>query len=403
MTKIYANFVISPVGLDACSTIDLTKYSYKLQFCEANGQQKILRAESEANFMKGGESRFHCFEYDENKIETPLAKCDIYCNGVATDKNIFVRVFFDNNSSNKWTVFKKKFSEGVLTNKSNFDKICHISKRRVFVDSQFPVGHILDPFEKSKIERQLKARLSNMLSPNDYMNTPYPDQKQSSLCGPATFLYALLKDNPYLYCQYVKDLWNNGEAMLGTMKINPSYGCCHPVKYTKHSGETLVPAIDWISMASLRDHENLTLNYSSPEDTFSGATLPDAIADWAGSVGSKIIYKSETSFLSSWPIEQVVWLNNYISPDFHVAVLINHGLISDSWNITPTHWIMWTGKLIDIQSNNPVNKKTSENTLVDLEVFSWGNIFCISQYGKKHTLRDFCKYIYGAVIFKKIT
>lgn len=37
MTKIYANFVISPAGLDACSTIDLTKYSYKLQFCEANG------------------------------------------------------------------------------------------------------------------------------------------------------------------------------------------------------------------------------------------------------------------------------------------------------------------------------------------------------------------------------
>lgn len=102
------------------------------------------------------------------------------------------------------------------------------------------------------------------------------------------------------------------------------------------------------------------LNYSSPEGTFSGATLPDAIVDWAGSVGSKIIYNSETSFLSSWPIEQVVWLNNYISPDFYVAVLINHGLISDSWNITPTHWIMWTGKLIDIQSNNPVNKKNQK-------------------------------------------
>lgn len=70
--------------------------------------------------------------------------------------------------------------------------------------------------------------------------------------------------------------------------------------------------------------------------------------------------------------------------------------------MTPTHWIMWTGKVTTMQSKQPVDKNTPDNTLVDLELFSWGKIAYLSQYGKSHTLKDFCKYIYGAVIFKKI-
>ncbi|HCM1932659.1 TPA: hypothetical protein N3A15_004388 [Salmonella enterica subsp. salamae serovar 51:c:-] len=400
--KIYSRFTVKPVGLDDCSSIDLTKYAYIIKFCDASGQQSILHEDAKSHFLKSGESKLHCFEYNGNKLELPLVRCDIYFEEIITDRNIFVNSFSNNNATNNWTVFNKKFSKGLTTNSNNFDKICNISKHRVFIDSQFPVGDPFDPFEKSKIERQLKARLAHVSSPQDYMSNQYPDQNRSSLCGPAAFLYALLIDNPQLYSQYIKDLWNSGKAMLGSLKVTPSHGCCHPVKYTKTSGETLVPAIDWISMASLRDNENHSFDYSSPTDTLSGATLPDTIAGWVNSVGSKVVYNSGTSLVSSWPIEQVIWLNNYISPDYHVAVLINDGLISDSWNMTPTHWIMWTGKVTTMQSKQPVDKNTPDNTLVDLELFSWGNIAYLSQYGKSHTLKDFCKYIYGAVIFKKI-
>ncbi|HBL6926974.1 TPA: hypothetical protein LSH75_004624, partial [Citrobacter koseri] len=197
--KIYVRFTIKPVGLDDCSLIDLTRYSYIIKFCDASGQQRILHEDPKNNFLKNGESRLHSFEYNKNTLEIPLVRCDIYFEGIITDKNIFINSFLNGNITNDWTVFNKKFSKGMTTNSDNFDKICHISKHRVFIDSQFPVGHSFDPFEKSKIERQLKARLAHTSSPQDYMRGRYPDQNRSSLCGPAAFLYTLLIDNPQLY------------------------------------------------------------------------------------------------------------------------------------------------------------------------------------------------------------
>jgi hypothetical protein len=72
--------------------------------------------------------------------------------------------------------------------------------------------------------------------------------------------------------------------------------------------------------------------------------------------------------VSSWPIEQVIWLNSYISPDYHVAVLINDGNISDSWNITNTlDNVDW--EINHYAVKEPVNKNTPDNMLVDLEIF----------------------------------
>jgi len=36
--------------------------------------------------------------------------------------------------------------------------------------------------------------------------TPQPNQQETSLCGPAAFFYALLKDRPDLYAQSIIDL-----------------------------------------------------------------------------------------------------------------------------------------------------------------------------------------------------
>ncbi|MBA8064689.1 hypothetical protein HV077_20365 [Citrobacter freundii] len=404
--KIHTRFSIKPIGLDNCSTIDFTKYSYVIKFHSATGEQSILHTENENVFSKDGHSLLHFFEYSKSS-KIPLARCDIYCSGKITDRNIYINSFPNDNLSNSWTIFNKKFSKGETTSNSNYDKICNISNHRIFIDSQYPVGNPLDPFEKSKIERQLKARLTKptpALSQIDYIYHPYPHQGESSLCGPATFFYALLKDNPRIYSQYIKDLWNSGKAMLGSIEVKPSQGCCHPTKYSKPSGKTRTPAIDWISMASLRDTFNDD-GYYSPDDKVRGITMSDDIANWANAVGGKVIYNSGISYTSSWNQDLVTWLNNYISSDYHVAVLINDGLLSDtwSWNITPTHWIMWTGKLISEKTKKPVDKSTSSDTLVDLELFSWGEVRLMNQYRKMApTLSEFCKSIYGAVIFKKI-
>ncbi|MBJ9016295.1 hypothetical protein I5438_23670, partial [Citrobacter freundii] len=184
--EVYAHFTMKPIGLDDCSSVDLTKYAYVIKFYDASGQQSILHEDSKNNFLENGESKLHSFEYNGNILEMPLTRCDIYCEEVITDENILINSFKNNNTTNNWTVFNKKFSKGLTTNSNKFDKICSISNHRVFIDSQFPVGDPFDPFEKSKIERQLKARLAHVSSSQDYMSNQYPDQNRSSLCGPAT-------------------------------------------------------------------------------------------------------------------------------------------------------------------------------------------------------------------------
>ncbi|WP_167458082.1 hypothetical protein [Rahnella woolbedingensis] len=267
-----------------------------MKLCKASGAQDILNSEPETSFSQEGESLLHCIPYEENLAEVPLVYCDIFCAGICTDKSILINSFTNASSTNNWTIFNKKFSTGETTKNQRFDKICTISNKRIFIDPQFPVGHPKDPFEKSKIERQLAARLKYEASGMDYMEKKYPNQGDASLCGPAAFMYILLKDNPVLYCQYIKDLWNEGSTKLGNLEVNPSTGCCSPLNYTESDGSTRVSAIDWISMASLRDEENIFFDYKSPDDAFSGATLPEGIIKWVKSMGAEVINTDMTLF-----------------------------------------------------------------------------------------------------------
>lgn len=399
--KIYSRFTVKPVGLDDCSSIDLTKYAYVIKFCDASGQQSILHEDAKSHFLKSGESKLHCFEYNGNKLELPLVRCDIYFEEIITDKNIFVNSFSNDNATNNWTVFNKKFSKGLTTNSNNFDKICNISNHRIFIDTRFSVGDPLDPFEKSKIERQLNNRLKYLPSPQDYMFNNYPDQNESSLCGPATFLYALLKDRPDLYSKYIKDLWNVGKAILGSLEITPSQGCRHPTNYTSSDGQTRVPAIDWISMASLRDDMNF-FDYSSPDEEFSGITMPSAIVEWATGVGSKIIFNNMS--LGALAKYMIIEISNYVSSENHVAVLVNDGLLKGYPSKGPTHWIMWDSKIISVSTELPVDENTPDTDLVDLSVFSWGEVKKMSSFriNRTRSFKEFCGYIYGAVVFEKI-
>lgn len=399
--KVYARFSIKPVGIDDCSAVDLTRYSYILKFCSAKGAQDVLQTDAINNFLSDGRSRLHACEFIDDLLEVPLVWCDIYCNTTITDKDIYVNSFPNDSLNNNWTVFNKKFSKGETTSSSSYDKICTISIRRMFIDPQFPIGDPLDPFEKNRIERQLKSRLQYLPSKPDYMRYGYPDQGDSSLCGPAVILYSLLIDCPDLYCQYIKDLWNNGKAKLGSLEITPSDGCRHPNNYTELNGLTRVPAIDWISMASLRDEENIS-SYTSPDEDFYGITLPSDIAKWAKGLGSEIIY--ENMGLIGVAKYSIIEISNYVSSEHHVAVLINDGLLKGRDGSGPTHWIMWEEPITVVSSGVCVDENTVDSEFVDLKLFSWGEVKKLSAFrnNKICSFKELQKYTYGAVVFKKI-
>lgn len=400
--EVNAYFTLQAVNQDACVTIDFTKYTYVMNLRQAYGEQDILHAEPETAFTQDGHSVHHHMTLVKIPPERPLVYCDIFCQGLCTDKNILINSFPDASATNNWTVFNKKFSSAETTKNPAFDKICTISNHRVFIDSQFPVGHPMDPFEKSKIERQLGARLRYRSSDVDYMEKPYPDQGDASLCGPAVFFYILLKDRPDIYTEYIKNLWNDGVSYLGKFKIEPSKAVCHPINYTEKSGKTRISAIDWISMASLRDEDNIYLDYGSPDYQFSGLTMPSGIVKWMKALNSDVIYNKMTLF--SWARRNVLELSCLVGPGCHVVVLINHGLLLGGSSGIPTHWVVWESNVIVVSTQKPIDENTSDEELVDIKIFSWGDVGMASQYGfgSGLTLKKLCSYIYGGVVFNKI-
>lgn len=89
---------------------------------------------------------------------------------------------------------------------------------RVFNDPANPIGTASDPFEKSKIADQLRARVAKAHGQQPTSQSriaAYPNQQDTSLCGPAAFFYALLMDRPDLYAQAITELWETGETKIG--------------------------------------------------------------------------------------------------------------------------------------------------------------------------------------------
>jgi hypothetical protein len=46
------------------------------------------------------------------------------------------------------------------------------------------------------------------------------DQQVTSLCGPAAFLFSVLKKDPEVFAKYVIDLYETGRARIGTQTVS---------------------------------------------------------------------------------------------------------------------------------------------------------------------------------------
>lgn len=283
----------------------------------------------------------------------------------------------------------QKRTVGKTEKQKNNTHMQKISNDRAFIDLQFPVGDPFDPFEKSKVEAQLIERLAKIT---------LPAQGESSLCGPAVFMYALLEDRPDLYKKYIKDLWDTGEARLGTLNVKPSKATRRPVNYLYSNGDIRISAIDWISLASLRDTENTFMNYDSPADQIAGITMWWGIRSWFKAVGATQVFSNIDVIGSS--LRDAVNLSNNISSSHHVVTLIGSGMIHKLGGRKKEHWIVWTRQPIVINTGQPITMATSLDEFIQLELFSWGKKkqFLISQL----TLKQFLKYLYGGMVFTKI-
>src|SRR5688572_15142105 len=101
------------------------------------------------------------------------------------------------------------------------------------------------------------------------------DQGSASLCGPAVFLFAVLRKNPEVFAKYVIDLYETGHGKIGGLVVSPGIDCRNyrPVG-------TAIAAVDWVALASLRDSTNVFSDYESHTNEASGITLPGTLAGW---------------------------------------------------------------------------------------------------------------------------
>lgn len=129
----------------------------------------------------------------------------------------------------------------------------------------------MDPFSKDKIEAQLKQRLNY---------TSYPNQNQTSLCGPAAFFYCLQKSSPQDYERVVWDLWAKGKTCINQLAIKVPTQTRRPYGYFEADGTPKILGIDWMTLGGLRGSSNIVLAYQSPDNEISAISTPNEIKAW---------------------------------------------------------------------------------------------------------------------------
>ncbi|MBD2797254.1 hypothetical protein ID856_12000 [Xenorhabdus sp. 18] len=247
---------------------------------------------------------------------------------------------------------------------------------RPFIAKEYPIGHPHDPFEKRKIESQIQDRLSKRT---------YPDQNGASLCGPAAFFYCLQIDRPDIYEQAARELWKYGKTKIGQLEIKPSEGCRHPKGTFYNQYGERISGLDWLTLASLRDSENMIMSYDEVDDEVAGITMWRKLTEWFEKAGYEKVF-SNISLMHSNK-EGIEELNNYIEQGYHVVSLISAGMLKNMKETSgKNHWIVWKDKV----------KKHGNN--VDITLFSWGEV---KPWVKINTSYDyFIEHTFGGLVFK---
>ncbi|WP_201597601.1 hypothetical protein [Psychrobacter vallis] len=259
---------------------------------------------------------------------------------------------------------------------------------RPFISRQHPLNNPKDPFTAAKVNKELVNRLA--------LKT-FPTQGASSLCGPATLFYCLLIDHPKLYKQAVAELWRDGKTTINDLKIEPSARTKNPKDLFKKKEELRILAIDWMTLASLRDSTNNIMTYSSPFDQAAGITLPVDMIDWFKKAG----YRHVETFVLDRPTN-IIKINSYQSnPNYHVISLVNSGFISGQNLPTvnlPNHWVMWTDQLRN-SDGIPIRTDIKSSDTVKLKLFTWGEI--ARPIKLNLSFAEFQKYHFQAIVIGK--
>jgi len=186
------------------------------------------------------------------------------------------------------------------------------------------------------------------------------NQGTSSLCGPSSLLYSLIKKKPEAYASYISQLYSNGSAKIGSLDVKPS----SDTRNYKVPKDKIHP-VDWMGLASLRDSANSALKYSSVDDEAAGITMPGTLADWFTKAGFTGV-KNVTNVLFTKSRSDIEAADALRRQGYRVCLFINGDMLKvatqNNKSIIPNHWVVLSA---------PVNFFEGER--ITLTVFTWGN------------------------------
>jgi hypothetical protein len=232
------------------------------------------------------------------------------------------------------------------------------------------------------------------------------DQGNSSLCGPASFVYSLLRRSPERYARYVMELYDNGRATLGHLVVAPGPDCR---RYLPQPGG--IDPVDWVALASLRDNTNTFLDYDTADVQVGGITMPGDLRRWfKGAQWSDV--DKQTNVFFDGDLFTLVKAHEKYCAGYDVCLLIGANLLTrrSGGTVIPDHWVVLTSQIriggvsatTLLERGKKINgDKQLLDAEVEFEVYTWGHpSYSVTTGRAMLTVKTFLDFFYGFVAAK---
>ena len=243
------------------------------------------------------------------------------------------------------------------------------------------------------------------------------NQRDSSLCGPASFFVSILRQRPWLYAKAVTELYSYGITKIGNLVIIPSDATRNFRPKPPTPLTNPIRGTDWVLLASLRDSENTNFRYDSPSDKIAGITMPANMIKWFKQAGATNI-AHDYGIVFPRDFSNLAKANDYYSNGFSVCLFINMTMIANVITFpSPNHWILLTSTITSGGNYlTPAIAKQLENDRImadmsageqdsdfeydlNFDVYTWGNEYRSVTHTKSDT-KDIMNFYYGFVAAK---
>lgn len=184
------------------------------------------------------------------------------------------------------------------------------------------------------------------------------NQGSINVCGPASFFVAWCSADPVGFCKYAIQMYSDGQGSIGDLVVKAGNNLVSQDYLTLQKRFSIqCPSCDWMVMSSLRDSENLILDFNgTPEEDVSGITTPGEIEKWTRSTKVFKRVSNQANLATTPGIDHAIGLSP--AEDTFVIMLINATMLPQSGSdkfsslarFFPNHFILLYSRVEVIDS-----------------------------------------------------